>query len=75
MLGNQTRRERSDAEILLASHRELRGCANDSADALKSKRERRTLERLWRGSVFTTLAATHKTSGTKTAKRLKTTEG
>jgi AI2M/AI1M-like, HNH endonuclease/Type II intron maturase len=67
--------ELSDAEIILAYNSELRGFANYYALALNAKREMSKLERLWRVSLFKTLAAKHKTSVTKTAKRLKTNDG
>jgi group II intron reverse transcriptase/maturase len=67
--------ELSDAEIILAYNSELRGFANYYALALNAKREMSKLERLWRVSLFKTLAAKHKTSVTKTAKWLKTNDG
>lgn len=67
--------ELSDTEIILAYNSELRGFANYYALALNAKREMSKLERLWRVSLFKTLAAKHKTSVTKTAKRLKTNDG
>jgi group II intron reverse transcriptase/maturase len=67
--------ELSDAEIILAYNSELQGFANYYALALNAKREMSKLERLWRLSLFKTLAAKHKTSMTKTAKRLKTNDG
>lgn len=67
--------ELSDAEIILAYNSELRGFANYYALALNAKREMSKLERLWRMSLFKTLAAKHKTSVTKIAKQLKTNDG
>lgn len=67
--------ELSDAEIILAYNSELRGFANYYALALNAKRDMSKLERIWRVSLFKTLAAKHKTSVTKTAKRLKTNDG
>jgi hypothetical protein len=67
--------ELSGAEIILAYNSELRGFANYYALALNAKREMSKLERLWRMSLFKTLAAKHKTSVTKIAKQLKTHNG
>ena len=67
--------ELSDAEIILVYNSEFRGFANYYALALNAKREMSKLERLWRVSLFKTLAAKHKTSVTKIAKGLKTNDG
>ncbi|HEY7125289.1 MAG TPA: group II intron reverse transcriptase/maturase, partial [Ktedonobacterales bacterium] len=67
--------ELSDAEIILAYNGELRGLANYYALALNHKRDMSRLERLWKTSLFKTLAAKHKTSVTKIAERLKTKDG
>src|SRR5262249_1843357 len=53
----------------------LRGLVTYYALALNARREMRKLERLWRVSLFQTLAAKHKTSPTKRAKQLKTKDG
>jgi group II intron reverse transcriptase/maturase len=65
----------SDAEIILAYNAELRGFANYYALALNAKRDMNKLAYLWQQSLFKTLARKHKTTVTKTAKRLKTDDG
>lgn len=65
----------SDAEIILAYNTELRGLANYYALALNGKRDLGKLAYLWRGSLLKTLARKHKTTVSKTAKRLKTDDG
>jgi group II intron reverse transcriptase/maturase len=65
----------SDAEIILAYNAELRGVANYYALALNAKSEMNKLAYLWQQSLFKTLAGKHKTTVTKTAKRLKTDDG
>jgi RNA-directed DNA polymerase len=65
----------SDAEIILAFNAELRGLANYYALALNGKRDLGKLAYLWRGSLLKTLARKHKTTVSKTAKRLKTNDG
>jgi group II intron reverse transcriptase/maturase len=65
----------SDAEIILAYNAELRGFANYYALALNAKRDMNQLAYLWRQSLFRTLARKHKTTVSKTAKRLKTDDG
>jgi group II intron reverse transcriptase/maturase len=65
----------SDAEIILAYNAELRGLANYYALALNGKRDMGKLAYLWWGSLLKTLARKHKTTVTKTARRLKTDEG
>jgi len=67
--------ELSAAELILAYTSEFRGVANYYALALNMKREMNKLERLWRLSLFKTLAAKHKNRTTKIAKQLKTTDG
>jgi len=67
--------ELSDAEIILAYNSELQGLANYYALALNVKRDMSKLEHLWKTSLLKTLAAKHKTSTTKIAKRLKTEDG
>jgi group II intron reverse transcriptase/maturase len=67
--------ELSDAEIIHAYNSEFRGFANYYALALNARREMNKLERLWRMSLFKTLAAKHKTSVTKIATQLKTNDG
>lgn len=65
----------SDAEIILAYNAELRGLANYYALALNAKREMNTLASLCWGSLLKTLANKHRSSVSKTAKRLKTDDG
>ena len=65
----------SDAEIILAYNAELRGFANYYALALNAKREMNKLAYLCWGSLLKTLANKHKSSVSKTAKRLKTDDG
>ncbi len=65
----------SDAEIILAYNAELRGLANYYALALNGKRDMGKLAYLWWGSLLKTLARKHKTTVTKTARRLKTDDG
>ena len=65
----------SDAEIILAYNAELRGLANYYALALNGKRDMGKLAYLCRGSLLKTLARKHKTTVTKTARRLKTDDG
>jgi hypothetical protein len=67
--------ELSDAEIILAYNSELQGLANYYALALNIKRDMSKLEHLWKTSLLKTLAAKHKTSTTKIAKKLKTEDG
>jgi len=67
--------ELSAAELILAYTSEFRGVANYYALALNMKREMNKLERLWRLSLFKTLAAKHKNRTAKIAKQLKTTDG
>jgi group II intron reverse transcriptase/maturase len=67
--------ELSDAEIILTYNSELRGYAHYYALVPNARREMSKLERLWRVSLFKTLAAKHKTSVTKIAKGLKTNDG
>jgi group II intron reverse transcriptase/maturase len=74
----QQRSERinlSDAEIIRAYNAELRGFANYYALALNAKREMSKLAYLSWGSLLKTLANKHKSTVTKTAKRLKTDDG
>src|SRR6266487_2827262 len=65
----------SDAEIILAYNAELRGFANYYALALNAKREMNKLAYLCWGSLLKTLANKHKSTVSKTAKRLKTDDG
>jgi group II intron reverse transcriptase/maturase len=65
----------SDAEIILAYNAELRGFANYYALALNAKRDMSKLAYLEQQSLFKTLARKHKTTVTKTVKRLKTDDG
>jgi group II intron reverse transcriptase/maturase len=65
----------SDAEIILAYNAELRGLANYYALALNAKRDMNKLAYLWWGSLLKTVARKHKTTVTKTARRLKTDDG
>jgi group II intron reverse transcriptase/maturase len=65
----------SDAEIILAYNAELRGLANYYALALNGKRDMGKLAYLCWGSLLKTLARKHKTTVTKTARRLKTDDG
>jgi group II intron reverse transcriptase/maturase len=67
--------ELSDAEIILAYNSEFRGIATYYALARNNRREMNKLERLWKVSLFKTLAAKHKTSTTQIAKKLKTEDG
>jgi hypothetical protein len=63
--------ERSDVEIIMAYNAELRGLANYYSLAFNAKRRLHKLQRIWEGGLFKTLAAKHKMSVTKTAKKLR----
>jgi group II intron reverse transcriptase/maturase len=65
----------SDAEIILAYNAELRGLANYYALACNVKQEMHKLARVWRVSLFKTLACKHKSSVNTIANQLKTEEG
>jgi group II intron reverse transcriptase/maturase len=65
----------SDAEIILAYNAELRGFANYYALALNAKREMNKLAYLCWGSLLKTLANKHKSTVSKTAKRLRIDDG
>jgi RNA-directed DNA polymerase len=64
-----------DAEIILAYNGELRGLANYYTRACNVKREMNKLAYLWQVSLFKTLAAKHRSSVRKIARRLKTEDG
>ena len=62
---------RSDAEIILTYNAELRGLVNYYALAFSAKTRLAKLSYIWTGSLLKPLAAKHKTTATKTVKRLR----
>jgi len=66
---------RSDVEIILAYHAEMRGLATYYGRAQNAKRTLRTLYRTWQVSLFKTLAMKHQTTVTATAQRLRVGKG
>jgi group II intron reverse transcriptase/maturase len=63
--------ERSDAEVILAYNAELRGLANYYSLAYSAKSRLAKLYYLWRTSLVKTLAAKHRTTVAKIARRLR----
>jgi len=64
-------RERSDVEIILAYNAELRGLVNYYCLAFNAKRRLAKLYYLWKGGLFKTLAAKHKTTVMKMVNNLR----